>query len=149
MTYSPEQRTARLTQLQGKLKEQGLRITPQRQAILRALVMHPRHPTAEELHAQLLPEYPSMSLATVYKTITMLKQQDEILELEFSRDSRFDGTNPHPHPHLICKGCGSIIDPDVPGLAQIIETLKQSTGYSITSHRLDFYGLCPVCKAES
>lgn len=149
MTYSSEQRETRLADLKHKIKEQGLRITPQRVAILRALVMHSGHPTVEELHKELLPDFPSMSLATVYKTITMLKQQDEVLELEFSRDSRYDGTNPYPHPHLICKRCGSIIDPDVPGLAEMIANLQQTTGFSVTSHRLDFYGECPECKKAS
>lgn len=149
MTYSIEQREDRLTGLKRKLKDLGLRITPQRLAILRAVVMHPGHPTVEELHKELLQEFPSMSLATVYKTITMLKQQDEILELEFSRDSRYDGKNPRPHPHLICKSCGKIIDPQVPGLAEMIESLQQSTGFSVTSHRLDFYGECPQCKKSA
>jgi len=125
----------------------GLRMTPQRLAILRALVMHPGHPTVEELHRSLLPQFSSMSLATVYKTISLLKGLGEVLELEFSsRDNRFDGHNPHPHPHLICTGCGRGLDPLVPDLAGMISDLSQRTGFSVTSHRLDFYGLCPDCR---
>lgn len=149
MLYSTAYLEKRLADLQEKLRSEGLRITPQRRAILRALVMEQGHPTAEELHRSLLPEYPTMSLATVYKTITMLKHLGEVLELEFSRDNRFDGHNPRPHPHLICQGCGRILDPDVPGLAEMIDTLKKSTGFSVTTHRLDFYGLCPDCKSNS
>ena len=146
MTEEGSGRRVRLESLIAHLKAQGLRMTPQRLAILRTLVMHTGHPTVEEIHLALLPEFPSMSLATVYKTIAMLKQAGEVLELEFSRlDNRFDGHNPHPHPHLICTGCGRIMDPQIPGLAQILKGLSESTGYTVTSHRLDFYGLCPDC----
>lgn len=141
------ERSARVESLLEKLRVQGLRVTPQRIAILRTLVMSERHPSVEELHQQLLPEYPSMSLATVYKTISLLKQMGEVLELEFrSRDNRFDGFNPRPHPHLICTGCGRIMDPEIPSLVSLIDGLSRNTGFSISTHRLDFYGLCPRCR---
>lgn len=144
-----DQRAARLSSLLERLKGRGLRMTPQRLAILRALVMHPGHPTVEELHQVLQPQFPTMSLATVYKTITLLKGAGEVLELEFSsRDNRFDGHNPLPHPHLICTGCGRILDPLVPDLAGMIADLSRRTGYAVTSHRLDFYGLCPECRKK-
>lgn len=143
------QRSARLSLLLERLKAKGLRLTPQRLAILRALVMHPGHPSVEELHQGLLPEHPTMSLATVYKTITLLKHLDEVLELEFSsRDNRFDGFNPRPHPHLICTGCGRIMDPDIPGLQELVAGLERSSGFAVATHRLDFYGLCPACQSR-
>ena len=143
------QRDKRLASLLGDLKKQGLRMTPQRHAILRALVMNPGHPSVEDIHQALLPGYPSMSLATVYKTISLLKSLGQVLELEFSgRDNRFDGFKPHPHPHLICTRCGRIMDPDLPALDSLITTLSNTTGYDISSHRLDFYGVCPQCAAK-
>ena len=146
-TEDKTRRAARLSSLLDALKARGLRMTPQRLAILRSLVMHSGHPTAEELHRALIPECPTMSLATVYKTMAMLKQMGEVLELEFSsRDNRFDGVNPHPHPHLICTGCGRILDPAIPDLGDIIASLTESSGYAVLSHRLDFYGLCPDCR---
>lgn len=152
MTDSGEtsRREARFSSLVETLKARGLRMTPQRLGILRALVMHPDHPSAEKLYQGLASEYPTMSLATVYKTIAMLKQAGEVLELEFSgRDNRFDGFNPRPHAHLICAGCGQILDPPMPNLGRIMETLAEKTGYDVISHRLDFYGLCPDCRDAS
>ena len=144
------QRSDRLQGLLEKIKQRGHRMTPQRVAILRALVMHAGHPAVEELHRELVPQYPSMSLATVYKTVTLLKQMNEILELEFSsRDNRFDGNNPHPHPHLICTSCGRIMDPAVPNLAEIMDHLHETTDFIVTSHRMDFYGLCPDCQKSN
>ena len=146
-------RTERLDGLLERLKSRGLRMTPQRLAILRALVMHPGHPTADELHTLMLRRFPTMSLATVYKTIALLKRHGEILELEFSgRDNRFDGFNARPHPHLICTGCGKVLDPDVPGLdamvRDLVRDLARNTGFDVTSHRLDFHGLCPDCRKK-
>jgi len=149
MTESGEtsRRAARLESLVETLKTRGLRMTPQRLAILRALVMNPGHPSAESLYQGLASEYPLMSRATVYKTLAMLKQAGEVLELEFSgRDNRFDGFNPQPHAHLICSGCGQILDPPMPNLGRIIEALTEKTGFDVVSHRLDFYGLCAKCR---
>lgn len=150
MSEHEESRTERLNHLLTKIQERGLRMTPQRVAIIRALIMHPGHPTVDELHTALLDKFPSMSLATVYKTITLLKQMGEVIELEFSsRENRFDGHNPSPHPHLICTKCGAVVDPEVDGLGDIIKEIKNNSGFVLTSHRLDFYGLCPTCQRST
>jgi len=136
----------RLENLVALLKEKGCRVTPQRLAILRVLTQSRGHPSAEQVHARLARQYPTMSLATVYKTIALLKQAGEILELQFSDlGNRYDGRRPHPHPHVICTRCGSIVDADAPLLDDAAERVARETGYSILAHRLDFFGLCPAC----
>jgi Fur family peroxide stress response transcriptional regulator len=149
MKSDRRERLARLDRLMDRLKKRGLRMTPQRAAILRELVMDPNHPSVENLHQRLLLDYPSMSLATVYKTMNLLKEMGEVQELEFSnRENRFDGFIPEPHPHLICTRCGRIIDPEVPGLKPLIEDLVRATGFDVQAHRLDFYGLCSHCSKK-
>ncbi|WP_428560846.1 MAG: Fur family transcriptional regulator [Solidesulfovibrio sp. DCME] len=139
----------RLDAIIDRLRGHGHRISPQRLAILRLLAETPDHPTAEDIHQRLLPEFPDMSLATVYKAIAVLKKHGEILELQFSdRDNRYDARFPAPHPHCVCLACGAIADPPAPGLAAVTEALAAASGYAITSHRLDFYGLCPACRAK-
>ena len=92
---------------------------------------------------------PSMSLATVYKTLAVLKTAGQVLELEFSdRDNRYDGNRPEPHPHCICQGCGAILDPDLTSLDALASLAARQTGFRIQSLRLDFYGLCPACQAR-
>ncbi|MEF3697111.1 Fur family transcriptional regulator [Desulfolutivibrio sp.] len=136
----------RLENLVALLKEKGCRVTPQRLAILRVLTLSRGHPSAEQVHARLARQYPTMSLATVYKTIALLKQAGEILELQFSDlGNRYDGRRPHPHPHVICTRCGSIMDADAPLLDDAAERVSRETGYVILAHRLDFFGLCPAC----
>ncbi|MDQ7830735.1 MAG: transcriptional repressor [Desulfovibrionaceae bacterium] len=136
----------RLENLVALLKEKGCRVTPQRLAILRVLTQSRGHPSAEQIHARLARQYPTMSLATVYKTIALLKQSGEILELQFSDlGNRYDARRPHPHPHVICTRCGAIVDADDPLLGDAAERVARETGYSILAHRLDFFGLCPAC----
>lgn len=140
---------SRLAAMTARLRSAGLRISPQRRAILEVLAESPGHPSAEAVYRIVLPRFPDMSLATVYKTIAELKRHGEVLELQFSdRDNRYDGLCPVPHPHLICLGCGAIVDPSLPVLEGMAETLAATTGYLVTSHRLDFYGLCPVCREQ-
>jgi Fur family transcriptional regulator, peroxide stress response regulator len=138
----------RLTTMVGRLRKLGCRITPQRLEILRVLAESSGHPSAETVHHRVAALFPAMSLATVYKTIAALKKAGEILELEFSdRDNRYDGNRPTPHPHLVCQVCGAITDPDLGSLEAMAGMLAQATGYSILSHRLEFYGICPACQA--
>ncbi len=137
----------RLQQMLKRLKECDCRITPQRYAVLNVLANSSDHPSAESIHAKLIVHYPTMSLATVYKTINLLKREGEILELEFSDlGNRYDGKKPYPHPHVICTDCGKIIDPAHLNLDEITKQMMQETGFKILTHRLDFYGLCPECQ---
>jgi Fur family transcriptional regulator, peroxide stress response regulator len=137
----------RLRQMIERLKESNFRITPQRYAVLNVLANSSDHPSAETIHADLIDHYPTMSLATIYKTISLLKREGEILELEFSDlGNRYDGKKPYPHPHVICTECGKIIDPSQLNMDEIISKMMAETGFKILTHRLDFYGICPDCQ---
>jgi hypothetical protein len=82
----------------------------------------------------------------VYKTVSVLKKMNEILELGFPDGSnRYDGKRPYPHPHMICTKCKEILDPDLSILNELTEEMGKKTGYRILFHRLDFFGLCPKC----
>jgi Fur family peroxide stress response transcriptional regulator len=138
---------ARFEELVNKLREREYRLTPQRIALLRLLAVSDRHPSASHLYDQIKDHFPTTSLATVYKTLNVLKEIDEVLELGFSDgDNRYDGNKPYPHPHLICINCQKILDPEVSLAQNLVREVAQSSGYQIVSHRLDFYGLCPDCQ---
>lgn len=140
---------ARLNELVAKLRDRGHRLTPQRIAVLRILAASEGHPSVEQIYERIVDEFPTTSLATVYKTITMLKGAGEVLELGFADGSnRYDGQRPYPHPHLICTRCGEIHDLEAPALSEMIRQASQDIDYQITSHRLDFYGLCPSCQRD-
>jgi len=133
-----------------KLKQKGHRITPQRLVILRTLVESQDHPSVEDIFAKVRVHFPTTSLATVYKTISVIKELGEVLELEFSSGhNRYDGHKPYPHPHLLCVKCKRIVDPELSSLAHLTQELVSDTGYRILSHRLDFYGICPECQKQA
>ena len=144
--YDPE---VRVQELVRKLKESGHRLTPQRMAVLRILCESDGHPSVQQIYERVKPDFPMTSLGTVYKTVSLLKEMGEVLELGFGDDSnRYDGHRPYPHPHLVCLECKRILDPDIPALMTLPEKLGKRSGYQILSHRLDFYGVCPQCQVN-
>jgi len=137
----------RLDELTTRLRERDHRLTPQRMAVLKILAVSEGHPSVEQIHECMKADFPMTSLATIYKTVTLLKEMGEVLELGFSDDSnRYDGNKPYPHPHLICTKCKNIMDAEVATLSELRQEVARSTGYRIVSHRLDFFGLCPQCQ---
>ena len=139
---------ARLEELVEKLRERGYRVTPQRIAILKILALSDGHPSAERIYDQIKEEFPTTSLATVYKTIATLKEMGEVLELGFPNGSnRYDGNKPYPHTHLICVKCRDIIDPELEDLEILPTQVAQRAGYRLVSHRFDIYGICPRCQS--
>jgi Fur family peroxide stress response transcriptional regulator len=140
---------ARLEELIEKLREGGHRITPQRLAILKILAVSNGHPSAEQIYERIRGDFPTTSLATVYKTIATLKDMDEVLELGFADDSnRYDGNKPYPHVHLICVKCRNIIDLEVESLELLPQQAAQRAGYRLVSHRFDIYGICSRCSSD-
>jgi Fur family peroxide stress response transcriptional regulator len=144
----PDPQTRSVT-LISKLKERGYRLTPQRIAVLKILAASTGHPSVEQIYEGVKADFPTTSLATVYKTVTLLKEMGEVLELGFSNDrNRYDGNKPYPHPHLICIQCKDIIDQEMATLSELPQQVAQVTGFKIVSHRLDFYGICPRCQEK-
>ena len=140
---------SRLSVLIEKFRKRGYRLTPQRLAILKILALSQGHPTVEQVFAQVKIDFPTTSLATVYKTVTLLKEEGEVLEMGFAGGrSRYDGNKPYPHPHLICIKCHEIIDPDIRLFGEMPQELAEKYGYQIVNHRVDFFGICPNCQKK-
>jgi Fur family peroxide stress response transcriptional regulator len=132
-----------------KLRNSGHKITPQRLAIVRILAKSDGHPSVENIHVQLTKDFPTMSLATVYRNIVLIKSLGEVLELGFPDGSnRYDGNRPYPHPHVICIKCKKIVDPDLESLDEITKEVASETNFRILNHRLDFFGICSNCMVE-
>jgi Fur family transcriptional regulator, peroxide stress response regulator len=139
----------RLDQIIKALRDKGHRLTPQRLALLQIIAASQAHPDAEQIYEQMQAVFPTTSLATIYKTLALLKDMGEVLELNFAGvGSHYDGNKPYPHPHVICTRCGEILDPEVVALAEISREMARQTGYQITHHQLNFFGLCPRCQQE-
>jgi Fur family peroxide stress response transcriptional regulator len=137
----------RFQQMLHKLKNLEFRITPQRLAVLRILADSEGHPSAEQIFERVRTEFPTTSLATIYKTIALLKSINEVLELGFPDGSnRYDGNKPFPHPHVICTKCRKIMDPELQSLDELKNEIINKTGFLVQHHRLDFFGTCRECQ---
>ncbi|HMK37294.1 MAG TPA: transcriptional repressor [Desulfomonilaceae bacterium] len=137
----------RMAQMLAKLKKHNFRITPQRLAVLKILAASADHPSVEQIYEAVKEEFPTTSLATVYKIVALLKELDEILELGFpDQSNRYDGNMPFPHPHVICTKCKKIMDPELSSFNELKEEISMKTGFKISHHRLDFFGLCQECQ---
>lgn len=136
----------RYDQIVRKLRESNHKLTPQRLAVVKILVQNQRHPNIESIFEQLQRDFPTMSLATVYRNVMLLKSLGEVLEIGFPDGSnRYDGRKPYPHPHVICVRCKSIIDPDLRTIQDLTKEVSRITGFKILTHRLDFFGVCSDC----
>ncbi|OEH91411.1 peroxide-responsive transcriptional repressor PerR [Bacillus solimangrovi] len=130
----------------GILKESGVRITPQRHAILEFLVESMSHPTADEIYKALEGKFPNMSVATVYNNLRVFKEVGLVSELTYGdSSSRFD-CNTSSHYHVICEKCGKIVDFHYPGLNEVETLAQQVAGFEVSHHRMEIYGTCPSCK---
>ena len=142
----PNQRYETILQ---KLRDKRHKLTPQRLAIVKILARSKGHPSVEDIHDQIKTDFPTMSLATVYRNIVLIKSLGEVLELGFPDGSnRYDGNKPFPHPHVICIHCKKIVDPDLDSLDNMRKEVAVETQFKILNHRLDFFGICSNCMTE-
>ncbi|MBX6352630.1 MAG: transcriptional repressor [Thermoflavifilum sp.] len=130
------------------LKQAGLRVTPQREAILQYLVDTGGHATVEEIYQGVQPCFPHMSVSTVYNTVKHLAQVGLIKEIHVGDGpSRFD-MNVRPHHHLICRKCGILFDfyIDEPPRFHLP---PEAQGFQIEDYHVEVQGICPACRAAS
>jgi Fe2+ or Zn2+ uptake regulation protein len=149
-------RTATAERMLAGVRAAGLKLTPQRMAIVRELADDESHPTAQEIFDRLRPSLPTMSFATVYNTLDALTSAGLCAALSLSRGSgRFD-PNMNPHHHAVCDGCGAVRD--VPGPAESPaqsdspagEALAHvAPGFQVRSVERIFRGLCASCARRS
>ena len=131
-----------------KLKNYNLKVTPQRLAIYNYLLENKNHPNAETIYNDIKKQYPTMSLATVYKTLLSLKKVSLINELNIGEDSfRYDIVT-NFHYHIICSKCNKIIDyyPETNEITKLKTKIQEDTEFSLTNEQIYFYGICKDCK---
>lgn len=128
-----------------QLKNNGVRMTPQRHAILSYLMNAMSHPTADEIYKSLSPSFPSMSVATIYNNLRLFVEAGLVRELTYGdASSRFDA-DLSDHYHAICKCCGRIVDFEYPPLLEVERAASQTTGFTVEGHRMEIYGVCEQC----
>lgn len=130
------------------LKRAGLKMTPQRLAIVRLFAGDDSHPTAQDLFERLRPDFPSMSFATVYNTLDALVSAGLGGTLRLGGAARFD-PNVAAHHHAVCDRCGAVKDVPAETLvpnAKAVERLrKEANGFSVRAIERVYRGLCAKC----
>ncbi len=125
----------------------ALKTSKQRQAILNELCSRCDHPTAEQIYFKLKDQYPSLSLATVYRNLKQLEENDIVVRIPCPEADRFDGKT-KAHYHMTCLKCSCVVDLEIEHDEQI-DTLPKEFGGKITGHSLMYYGYCEKCRKES
>jgi len=127
------------------LRSKGYKATPQRIAICRIALNSRAHLSAQQVYDEVKKIHPTVSLATVYKTLEVLKDLDLVQEINFPKgQARFDSYM-SPHINLICLKCGNITDLDDTTVKEITRKVAAATKFKPTGQRMDVYGICQKC----
>lgn len=118
----------------------------QRESIRQYLTGRTDHPTADMIYQAVREEYPSISLGTVYRNLTLLADDGEIQRLDLGEgQERFD-PNTMPHYHFVCKECGNVVDLDMPWMSHMDTLASNFIDGDVEGHTAFFYGTCSACK---
>ena len=129
------------------LRRKGYKATPQRIAISRFVLRNRNHPTVQEVYNEVRQTYPTVSLATVYKTLNFLSELGLVQELPFLHgETRFD-SYVEPHVNLVCRRCGKVNDLENRLAREVVTRIANTTKFTPTGQRLDVYGLCQRCRS--
>ena len=136
--------------LLNTLRRAELRATPQRLAICDLLIHSDQHPTAFQIFEKIKPDYPSLSLATVYNTLDVLVGLGLVISIGSVGDDRVHyDANLFPHINLACKNCHRIVDIEMKEVEQLGEEVARKSGFDIDGSRILYYGTCPDCLEQS
>ena len=129
------------------LRSKGYKATPQRIAICRIALNSRAHPSAQQVYNNVKKIHPTVSLATVYKTLEVLRDLDLVQEISFPKgQARFDSYM-NPHINLICSKCDCITDLDDRTVKEITRKVAAATKFKPTGQRVDVYGICQKCNS--
>jgi Fur family peroxide stress response transcriptional regulator len=116
-------------------------------AILNYLEGNKKHPSAEEVYSNMKELYPSMSFATVYNTLQVLREKGGLQELTIDSTRRRYDPDARHHHHIICMKCKKISDLHADILLDLPDNEKK--GYKVFGNHIEFYGLCPECRHDA
>lgn len=132
------------------VRKAGLRLTPQRRAVIEELVGDHSHPLAEDVAARVSLRVPGVSLSTVYKILHELGGLGLVQELSLPGAMRFD-PEAEPHAHVVCPECGSLRDAplDESTVEGLLAAAERETGTDVTRLEIMLYGRCAACSPNA
>ena len=127
----------------------GRRLTHQRRIVLETLQRSKGHLEAQALYSRVKDRDPDISLATVYRTLAVLKEMGLVEQhLLGEEHGHFETTGESRHYHFTCLGCGKVVEFSTEMVEQAIQELHEQKGIRVTDARLDLSGYCAQCQAK-
>ncbi|RXK05266.1 Fur family transcriptional regulator [Halarcobacter bivalviorum] len=138
-----------IDELKKIVKQKGLKYTEQREVVLNVLLHAEEHLTAEEIYNLIKTKNPdsNIGIATVYRALSFLEEVNLITSINFGVDGKkYESNKKEHHDHLICTGCGKIIEFLDDEIEKRQERIAKKNKFKITSHSMQLYGTCPECQ---
>lgn len=128
------------------MAERPLRLTRQRQAVADVLETFEEFRSAREIHALLREQGTSVGLATVYRTLQLLAEHDEVDVIRSAEgEAGYRSCSDTHHHHLVCRSCGATVEVEGPAVERWTRSIAGQHGYAEVSHTLEIFGRCPRC----
>jgi Fur family ferric uptake transcriptional regulator len=129
------------------LRRHGYKLTPQRKAVIKTIVGSQDHLTPAEIYQKVHKEHPNIGLVTIYRTLEILTEMQLICGLHAGGNCHsYTVSIPQHHHHIICSGCGKVVDFTGYNLDELERRLTSESGFRIDDHLLEFIGLCQTCQ---
>ena len=132
----------------SKLKENGIKVTPQRQEVLKVFIENEKHYSAEEILKKVQKNFPNVSLDTIYRTLSLFKELELISEVDFSDGCRrfeINEVDGHHH-HLICLKCGRAEEVRFCPEECLLKVKMQNPDFKVSGHTFKIFGYCSKCQ---
>jgi Fur family transcriptional regulator, ferric uptake regulator len=143
-----------ISNIKEKLQDSGYKLTTQRKAILNVILENQdEHLSCDEIYSIVGNDYPDLGIATVYRTLQLFEKLGVVYKLNFddgcSRYELISDSKGHQHHHLICLGCGKVIEVKLDLLDALETEIEEEEHFTIVDHNVKFYGYCSDCKNKS
>jgi Fur family peroxide stress response transcriptional regulator len=140
--YSAE----RLAEFVARCRERGIAVTPQRLAVIGALLASENHPSTDEICAAVRRKHPHVSLATVHRILEQFCEVGEARKVTLLHDvARYDG-NVEPHHHVVCVRCRRVHDIEIPEVDKLLEGRTSLGQFALIRCSLEIDALCGKCQ---
>ena len=131
------------------IRQRGFRVTPQRKAILQAVVDGKGHSSIEEVYRRVHERTPDINLATVYRTLNFLCELRLLVAADLGgKNWVFELAGEKPHHHLVCRKCGKVVRIEQDEVQALIDQIHQQRGFVIDMDHMALFGLCKDCQKE-
>jgi Fur family ferric uptake transcriptional regulator len=132
------------TELRRTLHQRGLRMTPQRQLVLDA-VRDLGHATPEQICAQVQRAAPAVNITTVYRTLDLMERLGLVRHTHLGHGAPSYSEQEHQHVHLVCHGCGEVVEAPTDLMTGLVERLRTERGFDLDVSHIALTGHCRAC----